>query len=389
MNVDGATCRPMKEDTGKINGAAKVGRKGYPATSGFEKKSSVQDKCGDDMWWSYLYVHRSRVTQITEFLKTEFEVFVHTQITYCKNKKSGDTQKKVKPTISGLVFVRGEVDDIQQKLKKFSLPYHLCKDCSTGKVARIPADQMHTFMCISKARPDDVRFLLRPLQYYANNNVLLRITSGDFAGLEGYIVRIDRDRKLVMNIGGMTVAIGGVHKCKFAKVADDEQANNRRAVAEESDAALLRGLNFEEVDAEISKSEMAKMRGLTDAEARIDRFFHPVHTSQDDSVQGGNIEFVTEKILANHKDGVIDESETLNQMMFVVEEMGYYYSATNASGTPLPAVKKAGFAVRQEIERLLANPKLDDALADCAKAEYEKLMIDCGDLLGNGEKGVK
>ncbi len=62
--------------------------------------------------------------------------------------------------------------------------------------------------------------MLKPITEYAKGNPLLRITSGIFEGLEGYVVRIDRDRKLVMAVGNMTVAVSGVHKESFEKVED-------------------------------------------------------------------------------------------------------------------------------------------------------------------------
>ena len=75
-------------------------------------------------------------------------------------------------------------------------------------------------MRVLETSPERVRFLLRPFKYYAGGNVKLRITSGFFAGLEGYVIRIDRDRRLVMNVGGMSVAISGVH-CETFEVVEE------------------------------------------------------------------------------------------------------------------------------------------------------------------------
>ena len=76
--------------------------------------------------------------------------------------------------------------------------------------------QMQPFMAVAGQDPTMVRFLDKPIGHFAAGNVRLRVLSGPLAGQEGYLVRIARDRKLVMEIGGMTVAIGNVHKEQFA-----------------------------------------------------------------------------------------------------------------------------------------------------------------------------
>jgi hypothetical protein len=60
--------------------------------------------------------------------------------------------------------------------------------------------------------------LQHPIGHYAEGNVRLRVLTGILKGQEGYLIRIARDRKLVMKIGDMVVAIGGVHKEQFEEV---------------------------------------------------------------------------------------------------------------------------------------------------------------------------
>lgn len=62
--------------------------------------------------------------------------------------------------------------------------------------------------------------------YYSVGNPLVRITSGILSGLEGYRIRISRDKCLVTSIGGMTVAIGGIYKESFENL--DEYVRLRR-----------------------------------------------------------------------------------------------------------------------------------------------------------------
>ena len=61
--------------------------------------------------WCYLYVHHSRVDSVVERISKEFNVFIH-KTTVFKRKKS-HVREEEHPTISGLVFIQGEIARIQ------------------------------------------------------------------------------------------------------------------------------------------------------------------------------------------------------------------------------------------------------------------------------------
>ena len=50
---------------------------------------------------------------------------------------------------------------------------------------------------------------------FAKDHVKLRVLTGIFKGREGYVVRVLRDRQLVMNFCGYAVAISNVHMEDF------------------------------------------------------------------------------------------------------------------------------------------------------------------------------
>ena len=74
---------------------------------------------------------------------------------------------------------------------------------------------MKPFMKVMESEPERVTFLRDPFVKFAREHVKLRVLTGIMAGQEGYVVRILRDRQLVMDLGGYAVAISHVHNEDF------------------------------------------------------------------------------------------------------------------------------------------------------------------------------
>ena len=187
-------------------------------TFGPEIKLCPEIKSHCEESWCYLYVHNSKVKPIVKQLEASKTIpyFVH-QTTHTI-KRGHQIVTTERPTVRGLIFLQGEVDTLRNYLQKELPEYHLVNDCATHRTAVIPHSQMVPFMQILQQTPEDVRLLLKPFEQYAKDNTLLRITSGPMQGMEGYIVRINRNRHLVMNIGGYAIAINGIHNEMFEVV---------------------------------------------------------------------------------------------------------------------------------------------------------------------------
>lgn len=172
-----------------------------------------------ELSWCYVFIHHAKVSAFTEKLEYDgVNYFIHRSIVYQRGKYSRGVRAVEKNTVSGLVFLQGMPRQLQQYLDEQFPGCHLVNDCATRLPAVIADTVMQPFMRVLDTSPERVRFLLKPFHHYAGGNVKLRITSGFLAGLEGYVIRIDRDRRLVMNVGGMSVAISGIHCEKFEVV---------------------------------------------------------------------------------------------------------------------------------------------------------------------------
>jgi hypothetical protein len=172
--------------------------------------------------WGYLFIQHFAAEKFEKTLETvklegDFKpkCFIHRTINYKRKPNGKGIMKEEKPTISGLVFLQGETDDLKDFLKNNFPQYHLVNNCTTGKPASIQNRIMKPFMDLMKLEPERVTFLRDPFEKFAKDHVKLRILTGIMAGQEGYVVRILRDRQLVMDFGGYAVAIKGVHNEDF------------------------------------------------------------------------------------------------------------------------------------------------------------------------------
>ena len=174
--------------------------------------------------WTYLFVHRTKITVVEERLQARFRTFIHKSIFHKRTDKG--IRKDERPTISGLLFVQGNVVEIQNFLRENFSDMHLAKDCTTDKPAEISDSVMQPFMQMSKIEPARIRFLPHEYGYYSTGNVPVCITSGILEGFVGYRIRLNRDRCFILSIGGMAVAINGIHRDSFENL--EEYARRRK-----------------------------------------------------------------------------------------------------------------------------------------------------------------
>ena len=172
--------------------------------------------------WGYLFIQHFAAEKFERILNEyNFEddfvpkCFIHRTVSYKRKPNGKGVKKEEKPSVSGLVFLQGETYNLRLFLQKYFPQYHLVNNCMTSKPASIPNRIMLPFMNVMKTEPERVTFLSDPFVKFAKEHVRLRVLTGLFAGQEGYVVRVNRDRQLVMDLGGYAVAISGVHNEDF------------------------------------------------------------------------------------------------------------------------------------------------------------------------------
>lgn len=341
--------------------------------------------------WSYLFIRKRDAEYFSLKAETEggFRTFIHRTIVTdasgksTKGKPNGSAQDRDgttatvtegRPTISGLIFIQGKTKVIRKYLWERFPQYHLVNDCSTRKAAVIPDSVMQPFMRIANTDPSRIRFLVNPLTHYAEGNTLVEIMTGPLAGLQGYIIRIDRDRKLVIGVGDMTVAIGGVHKENFEKVEEVARAvNTRQRARRQAEQRRLRERIEANVNAGVAP-QPPDPRLLTPIQQKVDTAFFTPETFNDIFVITTNIELWTERARRLIQAGnLADASEILT---FLLEEIGYWFTNIyKKKSIDLTPVKKAGNKAYKTALTILDNKHLPERTRQDLETNLDSQML--------------
>lgn len=385
-----------------------------PASTDMEP---TRDKSQVPAPWSYLFIRKRDAEYFSLKAETEggFRTFIHRTIITDESGKptkgkpngsaqdreasNGTTATEGRPTISGLIFIQGKTKVIKKYLWERFPQYHLVNDCSTRKAAVIPDSVMQPFMRIANTDPSRIRFLVNPLTHYAEGNTLVEIMTGPLAGLQGYIIRIDRDRKLVIGVGDMTVAIGGVHKENFEKVEEVARTVNirQRARRQAEQRRLREGIeanvnadvasqppdsdrnSCEELRSASGKKPRTAMpdpdpRLLTPIQQKVDTAFFTPETFNDILVITTNIELWTERARRLIQAGnLADASEILT---FLLEEIGYWFTNIyKKKSIDLTPVKKAGNNAYKTALTILDNKHLPERTRQNLETNLDSQML--------------
>lgn len=350
----------------------------------------TRDRSQAPVPWSYLFIRKRDAEYFSLKAETEggFRTFIHRTIVTDasgkseKGKPNGSAQDREasngategRPTISGLIFIQGKTKVIRKYLWERFPQYHLVNDCSTRKAAVIPDSVMQPFMRIANTDPSRIRFLVNPLTHYAEGNTLVEIMTGPLAGLQGYIIRIDRDRKLVIGVGDMTVAIGGVHKENFEKVEEVARAVNiRQRARRQAEQRRLRERIEANVNADVAL-QPPDPRLLTPIQQKVDTAFFTPETFNDILVITTNIELWTERARRLIQAGnLADASEILT---FLLEEIGYWFTNIyKKKSIDLTPVKKAGNKAYKTALTILDNKHLPERTRQNLETNLDSQML--------------
>ena len=132
--------------------------------------------------------------------------------------KGGGRKRILLPAIHNLIFVRSTQEyltNLKTTREEFSpLRYMMRRPLSSGQgngeIIRVPDRQMENFMRVASVKDDRVMFLENS-DYINKVGQHVKVIDGYFAGVEGIIKRINKNKRVVVQLEGLAaVAIAFV-----------------------------------------------------------------------------------------------------------------------------------------------------------------------------------
>lgn len=145
------------------------------------------------------------------------------------NVASGAIEKRVKkwvPAIHNLIFIKltgSAIADLKKEMeaqvKKIPLRYII--DNETKKPLIVPESDMDSFMKVAGSKDEGLIYLTAGVDEYPKlvSNDKVRVTGGPYEGAEGYVVRVKKDRRVMVKIAGTCAVLTSfVHPSLLEKI---------------------------------------------------------------------------------------------------------------------------------------------------------------------------
>lgn len=160
------------------------------------------------MLWYIAYKGKAKKDTLKENLK---KAGIEYYLPHWVKEYMEDNQMKVRKeeVMRNLIFVKTDQDimTVIRAVDGLRYPY---TDRTTGQPATIPEQEMQRFMNFMEFKNINATVLQDPFQRFKVCQKV-RVKAGDFEGTEGYVFRIRGDRKLVISLGEVAIAISGIH----------------------------------------------------------------------------------------------------------------------------------------------------------------------------------
>lgn len=173
----------------------------------------------NEVHWYALKVFYNKVFEIRDLL-TEMAVESYIPVTHVEIVRAGKRKVVEKPAVNSLMFFRASEKlayQLQIDLEGRAFVYHYIN--STRPIA-IDDHEMQIFMFVTRADDKYLEYLDADATRYCQGQ-RVRVTGGQFEGAEGYIKRIQGNRRLIVCIEGIVaVATSYIPSCLLEPIND-------------------------------------------------------------------------------------------------------------------------------------------------------------------------
>ena len=196
--TDGVILQPHVADVGT--------RSFVPLSQYLNAQSLPDDDPGLSHDWDPLFVSYQRELDVNQVLDEQcFETFLPMRVTYERVGKKVVSREE--PAIHNLIFVKSYYERIRW-MKMYNRTCTALQFTTRGfQTARdtiIPLRQMERFIdACRKAEGKDRVLFLRPDEIEEFKGREVRFIKGDFAGVEGYIQRVNKNKMVIVTLQGI------------------------------------------------------------------------------------------------------------------------------------------------------------------------------------------
>ncbi|MBP5626509.1 MAG: UpxY family transcription antiterminator [Bacteroidales bacterium] len=167
--------------------------------------------------WYALKVFYNRVVYLRSLLPESVETYLPLQTV--EEYDRGQLKYVEKQLIPSLLFVRCSEDWLVKFKHDHNGDFMYYAAPESSKPGAIPDNEMRSFILVTSADAGrDVKYFGADApEYHTGDRV--RVTGGIYAGAEGYIKRIKKDRKLIVSVTGVAVvAVSYIHPDFLEKI---------------------------------------------------------------------------------------------------------------------------------------------------------------------------
>jgi len=160
------------------------------------------------MYWYIVYKGKPMKGTLKENLEQAgITYFIPTQ--FVEHLDGDRMVEREEAVLNNLIFIQTNEDvrTLSKEIDGLKAPYI---NRASGRPATVNDEELQRFKRVLEARSLHAEFLPDAYRRF-ESCPKVRVKAGEFEGIEGHIFRIRHDRKLIIQLDDMAVAISGIH----------------------------------------------------------------------------------------------------------------------------------------------------------------------------------
>lgn len=135
----------------------------------------------------------------------------------------GESEFQLVPAVHNLIFIHTtrEKMDAWKRIHEDGTPLRYIMDSATHRPIVVREKEMNDFIRVTTDAYDSITFLDHP-ESVPRKGQLVEIATGPFKGVRGHIIRIRRDRRIVVAVSGLMAAALAHMPLSHFKIVQDE-----------------------------------------------------------------------------------------------------------------------------------------------------------------------